>query len=316
MKNLSLKRIILSFLVLSVALIFTPNFSRAANIQVNNQDSLISAIESAASGDIIELTEDIVLIKPIGITEKNVIIDGKGHSISRVDTNWTPNGSDGSLITAGGIGTKLTLKNLTLKNAQKYGVQSYNGAYVVLDNVTLENNGYGAVLVNAGTVEVKSLFLKKNGQYGNNGIEIGKGNATGDSTPTLIMNGTISSTEKENVIYIAQNDKLTKFEVKNTDASTNKILVEGKKVVITDQNNNILYQSNEYTGNIEIMGEEYKENVKVPEEPTPVPEPTVTQKPQIKDETPKTGTENLLQISTLVFIISVLLLVVLKRKEF
>ena len=311
MKNLNLKRTILSLLVLSAALIFTPNFSHAANTEVNNQDSLVSAIENAKVGDVIELTEDIVLIKPVGITEKNITIDGKGHSISRIDTNWTPNGSDGSLITAGSTGTKVTLKNLTLKDAQKYGVQSYNGAYVILDNVTLTNNGYGAVLVNAGTVEVRNLILKKNGQYGNNGIEIGKGDATGDKTPTLVMNGTISSTEKNNVIYIAENDNLSEFEVKNTESSPNKIFVEGNKVVVADKDNNILYESNEYAG-LEIVGDEYEEKADTPEEPAPAPKP----ESQIKDKTPKTGTENILQISTLIFIISSLSLIALKRKDF
>lgn len=141
MKNFSLKSTILSLFVLS-ALIFIPNFANAANHKINNQESLVSTIESAQSGDVIELTDNILLIKPLSITRKDITIDGKGHFISKVTENWSPNGADGSLISVGSQGTNVTLKNITLKNSQKYGVQSYNGAYVVLDNVTLSNNKY------------------------------------------------------------------------------------------------------------------------------------------------------------------------------
>ena len=302
MKIFSLKRFILSLLILSAALIFTPNFADATSHQVTNQESLVSTIENAKSGDIIELTDNILLITPVSITGKDIVINGNGHYISKAPENWSPNGADGSLISVGSTGTTVTLKNITLKNAQKYGVQSYNGAYVVLDNVTLTNNGYGGALVNAGTIEVRKLILNRNGQNNNNGIEIGKGS-------TLLMNGTISSTEKENVIYIAQNDNLTKFEVKNTNSSPNKILVNNDKVVIVNENNNILYESNKYTG-LDIVGDEYKENSTPPEQIAPTPET------QIKDETPKTGTENTLQISALIFVISILTLVTLKRKDF
>lgn len=309
MKIFSLKRFILSLLILSAALIFTPNFADATSHQVTNQESLVSTIENAKSGDIIELTDNILLITPVSITGKDIVINGNGHYISKAPENWSPNGADGSLISVGSTGTTVTLKNITLKNAQKYGIQSYNGAYVVLDNVTLTNNGYGGALVNAGTIEVRKLILNRNGQNNNNGIEIGKGSTTGTNIPTLLMNGTISSTEKENVIYIAQNDNLTKFEVKNTNSSPNKILVNNDKVVIVNENNNILYESNKYTG-LDIVGDEYKENSTPPEQIAPTPET------QIKDETPKTGTENTLQISALIFVISILTLVTLKRKDF
>ena len=213
----------------------------------------------------------------------------------------------GSLITAGGEGTKLTLTNITLTKAQKYGVQSYNGAHVVLNNVTATDNGYGGVLVNAGTVEIINLTLGQNGQYENNGIEIGKGSATGDKIPELIMNGTLTTSEKVNVIYIAQdNEDLTQFVVRNTDSTTNKIFVQGDKVVITDQNNNVLYESNS-NANITFTGDSYVEPS--PEVIPPSPEP------KVKDETPKTGNDNSLLIAFIVFVISTMSLTALNRKK-
>lgn len=260
MKNL--KRTILFLIVLLASLIFNTHFCNAATTTVSSEEELINSINSASNGDTINLSSDIVVTKPVEITGKTITINGNGHTITRNDTNWTPNGNNGTLITAGLSGTKLNLINISLKNSQKYGVQSYDGAYVTLDNVTISGCGFGGVLVNAGTVEVKNLVLYKNGNPSNNGIEIAKGNGiyTETNKPILIMNGTLSSTEKDNVIYIAINDRLTEFEVKNTDNTVNKALINGNKIVVTDKNNNILYESNE-NPDIPITGENYVKNI-------------------------------------------------------
>ena len=152
----SFKKIFVSLLIL-LSLILIPNFSNAETThEVNNQDSLVSAIEEAENGDIIKLTENIQLTSPVGITDgKKITIDGNGKSISKASEGWVSDGPNGSLLTAGGTGTKLTLNNITLKDAEKYGVQSYNGAHVILNNVTVTNNGYGGVLVNARNHKIK-----------------------------------------------------------------------------------------------------------------------------------------------------------------
>lgn len=297
MKTLG-KIILISIAILTCIGIGT-TLSKAATETVSNEQDLRTAISNASNGDTIELANDITLIAPIEITGKTLTIIGNGHTVTRVAENWTPNGSNGSLITAGGDGTKLTLANINLTNAQKYGVQSYNGAYVVLDSVQISNCGFGGVIVNAGTLEVKNLSLEKNGNPSNNGIEIAKGSGViGDNKPVLIMNGKLTSTQNENVIYLAENDNLITFEVKNTDTTTNKVFVQGKKVVVTDANNVIIYESNE-NANITVTGSEYVEN-KEPEindidKTEPKKEDPKTEEP--KRTTPKTGVENYLGIA-------------------
>ncbi len=259
----NIKKIVLFFIALLIAVVLSPNFSNAATTrQVNDEEELRQAITDSQSGDVIELSKNIVLTSPIEITGKELTINGNGNTVTRAAEGWNAAGDNGSLITVGGTGSKLTLRNLTLAGAQKYGAQTYNGAYLILDGVTVDNNGFGGILVNAGTLEVRSVNLKRNGQQSNNGIEIAKGNSvsTGDNKPTVIMNGTITSTEEDNVIYIAINDQLTEFEVKNTDTTVDKILTQGNKVVITDPNNNIKYESNE-SEEITISGETFTENV-------------------------------------------------------
>ena len=302
MKNI--KKSILFSILLFVSLMFISNFCNAATTKtVETEDDLISAISEATDGDIIKLSTNIILKKPLEISDKgNITIDGNGNSISREATNWTPNDNNGSLITAGAK-TKLELRNLTLTNSQKYGVQAYDGGHVILNGVTISNCGYGAVLANAGTVEVKDLTLQKNGTPNNNGIEIAKGDKTSDANvPEIIMNGTLSSTEKNNVVYVAENNpNLKSFEVKNTDDTIYKILVNDNKVVITDDENKIIYTSNDIK-DVKIEGETYSEK-------------TPAKKEDKKDKTPKTGIENNVVLAIFVMTASAASIVILKRKE-
>lgn len=312
MKNF--RKITLSFIiVLFISLMFIANSVNAAsNTTVNNEEDLMNAINNASEGDVIELSTNIVLTKPIEIPGKNITINGKGNVITRESTNWTPNGSNGTLITAG-AGAKLTLSNVTLKDAQKYGIQAYDGGYVVVNNVTIANCGFGAILVNGGTLEVKGLHLQKNGTPNNNGIEIAKGDAVASANiPTVIMNGTISSTEKENVIYVAENNpNLSKFEVRNTDTTTHKLLINDNKIVVTDKDNTILYTSNEVK-NIEVTGEDYVEKTPEVEKPADKNETKPTDK---KDETPKTGIETNLIFAITIMTLSIISIVLFRKKE-
>ena len=261
MKNL-LKTFVL-LIVLLIALFINPNFINAATTVGSEQD-LRDAITNAQNGEVIELSQNISLTSPIEITGKVLTINGNGHTITKDSSNWSPAGNNGTLITAGSAGTKVTLRSLKLTNSQKYGAQSYNGAYLILDDVTISNCGYGGVMVNAGTVEIMNLMLERNGSTNNNGIEIGKGSSiqTGENMPKLVMNGSLTSTEKENVVYIADNDELSEFEVENTETTTDKVFVSGDKVVVTDKQNNIKFESN--TTEVDIVAEdEYVPNVTI-----------------------------------------------------
>ncbi len=301
MKNL--KKVILSS-ILFISLCFISSFCNAAETKVvGNEGDLINAISQATNGDVIELSASISLTKPIETTGKTLTINGKGNSISRLVESWEQSGNNGTLISVG-AGGKLELKNLTLTNSQKYGAQAYNGGHLVLNGVTISNCGYGGVLANAGTVEVKDLTLQRNGSPNNNGIEIAKGDTTDeDNVPVVVMNGTLSSTEKENVIYVAKdNPNLKTFEVKNAEDTIDKILISDNKIVITDEDNKILYQSAEIT-NATVKGDDYVET-----KPETKPE-------NKKDTTPKTGIEISLVFAVLTIAFSMLCIASLKRNE-
>ena len=215
-----------------------PNISKAATAY--DEESLNNAIQSAESGATIEIQNNITVTKPITVT-KELTIDGNGYTIAG-STEWTSTSGNQTMFTASASNAKLTLKDIDLNNGPKYGVQSYDGATIVLDKVSITGFRYGGVLVNGGNVEVKDLHLGYNGTNENNGIEIDKG-ASVSNNPTLIMNGTLSSDSTENVVRPAENGYLTEFTITNTESTTNKVVIAGDKVVLTDKNDNVISES-------------------------------------------------------------------------
>lgn len=208
--------------------------------------TLADAVTAAENDAIITLRADVELAGHVGVASKTITIKGNGHTIQPNET-WAKNedmSGDQSLITATGSGAKVTLENVTLANSKKYGAQAFNGGELVLNDVTVYDCAYGGILANGGTVTVKDLTLGKNGTGNNNGIEIAKQKSE-YAEPKLVMDGTLTSETTENVIWIATNDSLDKFDVENTENSTDKVYVNGNTVVVADENGEILYTSNE-----------------------------------------------------------------------
>ena len=237
MKN-TIKTIVFLMILLG-SLLIIPNLSNAAT-PVTDETSLNEAVSSADSGATITLQNDITVTKPI-VIQKELTIDGNGHNVV-ADNSWTSTSGNQTMFTAQFAEGKLTLKNINLKNGPKYGVQSYDGATVILDNVSISGFKYGGVLANGGTVEVRGLHLGYNGTGANNGIEIDKG-ASATNNPTLVMNGTLITDTNENAIRVAENGHLTDFTITNTSNTTNKVVLSGNKVVLTDKDNNVIAES-------------------------------------------------------------------------
>ena len=250
-------KVLLFIAIIALSLILIPSISKATDQTVGTFDELVNAINNAQENDTITLTANIDVTAPITVSGKTITINGAGFSINGTDELGQVEGANKSLITTM-AGSNVTLTNVKLQNSPKYGVQSYDGGYVILDGVTISECSYGGVLVNAGTVEIVDLTLEANGANNDNGIEISKGKSvTSENVPNLLMNGTISATNQENVIYLASdpNDNTTEIVIKNTENTTNKLLLDGNKIVVTDSDNNVIYESNEKDG-VAMEGEE------------------------------------------------------------
>ncbi len=231
--------LILTFALL--ALLCIPSFSNAAATETATDESTLkSAIENVDDGGTVEIQNNITVTGPI-VIQKKLTIDGNGYTISG-STDWTSTSGNQTMFTAQLGAGHLTLKDIDLNNGPKYGVQAYDGATVILNNVSITGFRYGGVLVNGGNLEIIDLHLGTNGTGANNGIEIDKG-ASATNNPTLTMNGTLSSDSTENVVRPADNGNLTEFTVTNTENTTNKIVIAGDKVVLTDENNKVISES-------------------------------------------------------------------------
>ena len=234
-------KIMLFLTLIMLALLCIPVVSNAASTETaTDEESLITAIQNVDDGGTVEIQNNITVTKPI-VIQKTITIDGNGYTVAG-STDWTSTSGNQTMFTAQFADGKLTLKDIDLNNGPKYGVQAYDGATVILNNVSIVGFRYGGVLVNGGNVEVIDLHLGFNGTDTNNGIEIDKG-AAATNNPTLTMNGTLTSDVNENVVRPATNGNLTDFTITNTESTTNKVVIAGDKVVFTDENNNVISET-------------------------------------------------------------------------
>ena len=234
-------KIMLILTLTMLALFCIPYISNAATTEnATDEESLNTAIQNVDDGGTVEIQNNITVTKPI-VVQKKLTIDGNGYTISG-STDWTSTSGNQTMFTAQFAAGNLTLKDINLNNGPKYGVQSYDGATVILNNVSITGFRYGGVLANGGNVEIIDLHLGYNGTDTNNGIEIDKG-ASATNNPTLTMNGTLTSDYTENVVRPAENGYLTEFTVTNTENTTNKVVIAGDKVVLTDENNKVISES-------------------------------------------------------------------------
>lgn len=234
------KFLIFFLLIFSSLLILTNTTKAAETEKATDESSLISAIQNVDDGGTVEIQNNITVTQPI-VIQKTLTIDGNGYTISG-STDWTSTSGNQTMFTAQFAAGKLTLKDINLNNGPKYGVQSYDGATVILNNVSITGFRYGGVLANGGNVEIIDLHLGYNGTNANNGIEIDKGSAA-TNNPALTMNGTLTSDSNENVVRVADNGYLTEFTITNTESTENKVVIAGDKVVLTDENNNVISET-------------------------------------------------------------------------
>ncbi len=234
-------KIMLFLTIIALALLGMSCISNAASTETATDEStLISAIQNVDDGGTVEIQNNITITGPI-VIQKELTIDGNGYTLAG-STDWTSTSGNQTMFTAQFAAGKLTLKDINLNNGPKYGVQSYDGATVILNNVSITGFRYGGVLANGGNVEIIDLHLGYNGTDANNGIEIDKGSAA-TNNPTLTMNGTLTSDYTENVVRPAENGYLTEFTITNTESTTNKVVIAGDKVVLTDEDNNVISES-------------------------------------------------------------------------
>ena len=154
MKNKALSFI----LIVSLALILTPQSALAADHSVSSSTELEAALGSAIDGDTIRLTADIDYYKGIAISRKTITFDLNGYEL-----NVTNNAGDG-LNVDGGV--------VNLIGAGAFNVSSSAGDGLKVDDGSVVN------LIGAGAFNVSSSADFCYGVNANNGSRATVSNAT------------------------------------------------------------------------------------------------------------------------------------------
>ena len=258
------------------------------------------------NGGVYSLTGDIVIDAPLE-TDKDVTIFGNGHTIKpmeNADTAWP--GPNKTIIAARFTST-VTLNDVVLDGAPKYGAQAYNGGHVVLNGVIIKNSGFGAVNINGGTVTIKDLVMDSNAY----GIEFGIGSGV-TGIPTLVMDGKFEVKNQDGKDPICvDTDQVTAdktITVENTLDTIQTIDLVGNKITVKNTDGTVAFESNEL-----LEGTEVTVNTEQPVEPE---EPTKEEdkKDEVKDEVenPKTSDGIILVFGALA--VSATLVFIAKKK--
>ncbi len=249
MKNL--KGMLLFTIAMAVLLI--PYNCKADSVNCNDiKDE--ENLKSALSGECptITLGGDIEISGHLEVS-RELTINGNGYTIKGKDDWYNKSkeelSGDQSIITATTNGN-LTLTNINLEHSPKQGAQAYGGGTLILDKVTISDCKYSGLISNGGIIHIKDLNL--NTTYG---IEVGKSSSnTNEQEPLIIMDGKINSTSTA-IIYM-DNSTSSNLKIKNEEGTINHIYAKDNKVVITDNNNKIIYESIPITSGKQIESDE------------------------------------------------------------
>ena len=196
------------------------------SVVVNSYDELLDAVNDNTVG-IIEISANFNLENIIEVN-RDLVVLGNNHELTA--TYAGGNGNKSMFTSTAG---NLSIKNLKLINSPKYGVQSYGSGTVILDNVNIDNPGFGGVLINGGTATLTSVKVVNTDKPA---VELAMGTGI-TSLPKIDENSTVSGgsgiyIDGEQIYKALGGDN-------NKDEANNKLdsLVETTKEVA--KNNNV-----------------------------------------------------------------------------
>ena len=176
--------------------------------------SWTAAYEAAQAGDIITLNMD-VATSALTI-EKQITLNGNGHTISYNGDASESSPANGALITIQGENANnVTIQNLTVdtQGKVKHGVQFYCVADGQLENATVNGGAYTSVIVNGAEVSLTNCTLNPaEGAYAN--IEYAMGSGVTKKPEISLSN--VTGNAEEPLVYA---DKNTANNFKGNDDS-------------------------------------------------------------------------------------------------
>ena len=165
----------------------------------------------AVSGHVWTLQADCSSPAQIDVPE-GVTLDGGGYTISPSFAK-TDNSNNAAL---GVLSDNVTIENLTVNGVngiKLHGINVYRATVVVLNDVTLKNNGRNGLVVNGSNVTVNNITTMNNG-WG--GIDVDMGSVF--SPAILTVNGTSIQTETSGLDIYVDNNTSTYNSVADTNS--------------------------------------------------------------------------------------------------
>jgi hypothetical protein len=144
-------------------------------------NTIQSAVDAASSGDTVilcsgtyDLTSQLNITKPISIVgEEDVTLRSANASWDHTNVGKHILG-----IYAGNENFPVSISNVTIdSNSQSYGVNAYNNAYGILNDVTIQNSRGAGLTVNGSTIIADSLNTSGN-RWGAVNVDPGSGVTT------------------------------------------------------------------------------------------------------------------------------------------
>jgi hypothetical protein len=146
--------------------------------QSTSHTTIQDAIDDASSGDVIEVSEGEYEITSQIDIDKDISIEGQGDVTIKANNNsWSTTNGEKHLIGiySGTESSPVTIEDITMDcNNQCYGLNTYDEAYGVLDNVSIINGKGAALTVNGSTIIADNLSTENNA-WGSVNVDPGSG---------------------------------------------------------------------------------------------------------------------------------------------
>ncbi len=209
-----MKKLLLILLAVAVVFGFSACNDSSGTALVNgdynvaDEDALVTAIESAESGDVIALTDDITMEATALTISKSLTIEGNGFTLT-IPGDAKDYSSSGIYISGMESGD-VAIKNLTVKATGTYGSQTaliylhYCGATnVTLSDVILDCAGTGALGISStysltGTLTVDNCKINDS-KYGIYLNSVGNAEIKGTEIANTKYNGIYLTSDCKNV---------------------------------------------------------------------------------------------------------------------
>ena len=251
--------------------------------QVGTYQDLLSAIQDATDGEMIQLTADIEVDAMLSINEqKSVTLDLNNHSItSSADFTGTDDekNNDKHLINVDSSTVTITNGVLKTTGLNKHVLNAYDNSDVTLSNVTLDHTDAmaGAPLVVNGskvTLEGKNTFITGDKSWYAVNIDNKTGNDVGASVSTTEGSELVFKGSNPLAFYLEATGKENPDNPESSDTGTIRLSFGNDTKVYSDNDNFVLELVDEASSDeITVSG---KDAVVINPEPEPTPEPTPT----------------------------------------